>query len=88
MYSPDRIAPSGLELRRLRTARVAAVLWPGDHSALYPDSGTSQVQILQADPGEQTLLRRANPPTMAEKKSQSTGFFLLVPEASSIISSL
>ena len=60
------------------------MLWPGDHSAVYPDSGTSQVRILQADPGEQTP-RGGQTHPLWQKKVPIYGIFLLVPEASSII---
>lgn len=70
MYSPDRIlAPSGLELRRQNRGRGALARGP---QRSLPDSGTSQVQILQADPGEQTPC--ANPPTMAEKSPNLRDF--------------
>lgn len=67
VYSPDRIlAPSGLELRRLRTARGRGALARGPQRCLpglrYVSSPDSSSRPRWADTS-----RRANPPTMAEK---------------------
>ena len=53
---------------------MATVLWPWDHSAVYPDSGTSQVQILQADPGEQTPRGGQTHPLWQEKSPNLWNF--------------